>query len=86
MKIKNTRSRRAQTMMEYIIIVALIAVASIPVATILGNVFRDRVMHAADKIVNGDHAPKYRDRGDALIREGNQDSKVKKGMGDFYNE
>lgn len=73
-------------MMEYIIVVALIAVASIPVATLLGNVFRDRVMHAADKIVNGERRSAYRDRGAELIREGNQDSKIRKDMSDYYEE
>jgi len=45
------RNRKAQTMMEYVILVALLAVGSIPVLTTLGNVFRDRVLHAADKMV-----------------------------------
>ena len=68
-------------MLEYIIIIALLAVASIPVVKILGDVFRDRVMNAADKMVDEDGG--YTNQGPAIVREG-KEGKVRKSMSDFY--
>jgi hypothetical protein len=71
-------SKRGQTMMEYIILVALLAVASIPVAKILGDVFRDRVLRSADEIAGGGN---YASEGDRMVQEGK--GKVKRSMKDF---
>jgi len=68
-----------QTMMEYIIIVALLAVASIAVTTVLGNVFRDRVMHSADAMVG--HTGGYQDQGREAIQQGQ--NHIKRGMDNF---
>lgn len=70
---------RGQTMLEYIILVALLAVGSIPVAKILGDVFRDRVMVSADKIV-GDGV--YTSEGNSIVSQG--EGKVRRNMKDFY--
>jgi len=77
---KPRRKARGQSMMEYIILVALLAVGSIPVVTLLGNVFRDRVMNAADKMVNNKGG--YHSQGRTLVQEGK--SKVRKNMGNFH--
>jgi hypothetical protein len=65
-------------MMEYIILVALLAVASIPVAKILGDVFRDRVLKSADEIAGGGN---YQPEADRFVQEGQ--NKVKRSMKDF---
>ena len=72
--------KQGQTMMEYIIIIALIAAASIPVVSILGNVFRDRVQNAADAMINNEGG--YQSRGSEFVKQGQ--NRVKKNMGDFY--
>lgn len=71
---------KGQTMMEYIILVALLAVASIPVAKILGDVFRDRVLNAADAMV--DNKARVQDQGTQIVQGGQ--NKVKRSMSDFY--
>jgi hypothetical protein len=82
-KVSNlSQSRRGQTMMEYIILVALLAVASIPVAKLLGDVFRNHVMRSANAIVNGGSQERhYTDRGNAMLRQGER--KVERNMSDF---
>ncbi|MDB5038351.1 MAG: hypothetical protein JWQ35_1879 [Bacteriovoracaceae bacterium] len=69
---------RGQTMMEYIVLVALLAVASIPIAKILGDVFRDRVLKSADEIAGGGN---YDSSADTMVQEGKD--KVKRSMKDF---
>ncbi|MBN8555736.1 MAG: hypothetical protein J0L93_09855 [Deltaproteobacteria bacterium] len=80
MKIKPKHLNKGQTMMEYIILVALLAIASIPVAKVLGDVFRNHMMRSADAMVNG-RTRDYHDRGRELIREGA--NKVKRDMNNF---
>jgi len=77
---RRKKRNRGQTMMEYIVLVAIIAVASIPVLTLLGNVFRDRVMNAADKMVNNQGG--YHSEGSSMVQDGH--NKVKKNMGNFH--
>ena len=72
--------RRGQTMMEYITLVALIAVASIPIAKILGDVFRDRVLNAADAMI--DNKGQIQDQSTEIVR-GGQD-KVRRSMSNYY--
>ena len=69
---------RGQTMMEYIILVALLAVASIPIAKILGDVFRDRVLRAADEIAGGEN---YHPEANSMVQEGKD--KVRRSLKDF---
>lgn len=76
---KKFKNIKGQTMMEYIIIVALLAVASIPVAKILGDVFRDRVALAAREI-SGESG--YSSQSKGMIQDIN--SKIKRSMRDFY--
>ncbi len=75
---KKQSKHQGQTMMEYIVLVVLLAVASIPVTKILGDVFRDRVLESADKIA-GDES--YESQGENIVEEGNE--KVKRSMKDF---
>ena len=72
--------RRGQTMMEYIVLVALLGVASIPVLKILGDVFRDRVNMAANEIGG--------ESGNSKSKEILEDSgsKVHRSMKDFYRQ
>jgi type IV pilus assembly protein PilA len=70
---------QGQTMLEYIILVALLAVASIPVAKMLGDVFRDRVVKSADEIAGGGT---YSSDADSIVKDGK--SKVRRSMKDFY--
>ena len=72
------RPTRGQTMMEYIVLVALLAVASIPIAKILGDVFRDRVLHSADEIAGGGN---YSSESERMVQEGQE--KVRRSMKDF---
>jgi Flp pilus assembly pilin Flp len=74
------RTNQGQAMMEYIILVALLAVASIPVVTMLGDVFRDRATAAADKMV--DRKAGYHEQGVEIVRE--KQDQVRKSMSDFY--
>ena len=74
-----TTQRRGQAMLEYIILVALLAVASIPVAKILGDVFRDRVMLSADKIAGDGN---YSSEGAEIVTQGR--GKVRRSMKDFH--
>lgn len=69
---------KGQTMMEYIILVGLLAVASIPIAKILGDVFRDRVLRAADEIAGSEN---YQSGAGQMVQGGR--SKVKRTMKDF---
>ena len=80
MKTNTKNGKKGQTMMEYIILVALLAIASIPVAKILGNVFRNHMMRSADAMVNG-RTHDYHDRGREMIREGA--TKVNRDMNNF---
>ncbi len=74
------RHRKGQTMMEYIVLVALLGVASLPIIKILGDTFRDRVSMAAHEIggEDGDSAAK------TILKPAA--SKVKKSMRDFYHD
>ncbi len=71
--------RRGQTMMEYIVLVALLGVASIPIVKILGSTFRDRVNMAAHAIA-GESAPS--EAKDVLKQKGN----TRRSMSDFYHQ
>ncbi len=76
------QNQRGQTMMEYIILVAILAIASIPVAKVLGNVFRSKVMSAADAMVTGKEQNRtYNKRAQQYIR--NAEDKVERDMSNF---
>lgn len=75
---KTSVACKGQTMMEYIILVSLLAVASIPVAKILGDVFRDRLLKAADKVAGSDS---YSGEASKMVQDGRE--QVKKNMRDF---
>jgi len=80
-RIDKSQLSRGQTMMEYIILVALLAVASIPVVKVLGNVFRANILESADAIMGDTEFNKKSEIGDAV-----QNTKVKRSMSDFANE
>ena len=70
--------RRGQTMMEYVVLVALLGVASIPIIKTLGDVFRDRVNLAANEIAGESGSSKSTE-----ILDGS-DRRVRRSMKDFY--
>lgn len=73
--------KKGQAMMEYIILIALLAVASIPVVTTLGNIFRDRVMSSAESMT-GDEV--YRSQATQMGR--GAEKKVRRDMRSFYED
>ncbi len=66
--------------MEYIILVALLAVASIPVVKVLGDSFRSNVLQSADALVDG---TLYDD--DTSTQITNSTNKVRRSMNNFHN-
>jgi Flp pilus assembly pilin Flp len=79
MKKFNERKAKGQTMMEYIILVALLAVASIPIVRVLGNVFRSNLLESADALVDG---TQYRGEGAREVQ--GAANKVHRSMKNFH--
>lgn len=79
-KLSKNSKRKGQTMMEYIVLVALLAVASIPVVKVLGDTFRDRVLNAADAMVGG--AGGVKNEGGQIVKTGNKNKR--RDMTDFH--
>jgi len=65
-------------MVEYILLVALLAVASIPIIKVLGDVFRTNLLESADALVGGGN---YSGRGSAIV--GGSSGKVSRSMKNF---
>ncbi len=74
------KKKSGQTMMEYVVLVALLAVASMPIVKILGDVFRDRVLASAKRIAGEN----YQSQGGAIASPG--EGKVRRSMKDFHHE
>ena len=71
---------KGQTMMEYIILVALLGVASLPILKILGDTIRDRINMVANEI-GGQSASS---EAPSLLQ--NSKSKIRRSMKDYYHE
>ena len=76
------RNQRGQGMTEYIIIVALIAVAAIGAFRYFGQTARSQVAAAAQEVAGTDGAAMNKAAGDAAKKSSSQASKDK-GMADF---
>lgn len=74
------KNKKGQTMMEYIILVALLAVASIPIIRTLGNVFRSNILESADSLVSGS---KFSGDGEDMVDKASK--KVKRTMSNFHD-
>lgn len=83
MSYKLITKNRGQTMMEYIILVALLAVASIPIIKVLGNSFRANLLDSADALMGGSEYSKKSHLGDSIS---GAEKKVRREMSDFANE
>ena len=66
--------------MEYMVLVALLAVGSIPVVKILGDVFRDGILDSADALSGGGS---YSRDSKKMVREGKDH--VRKKMDNYGN-
>jgi len=73
------QGKSGQTMMEYMVLVALLAIASIPVIRVLGNVFRSNLLESADALVDGS---KYEGRGADEV--GKASGQVHRSMRNFH--
>lgn len=76
---KMKKQIKGQTMIEYIILVALLAALSIPIVTMLGNVFRDRMINVADEMVDGN--AHVENQGTQMVKDAQK--KVRRRINDF---
>lgn len=82
MNLPTFRNQRGQGMTEYIIIVALIAVAAIGAFRYFGQTARSQVAAAAQEVAGTDGSAMNKDAGEAAKKSSEQASKDK-GMADF---
>lgn len=82
MYLSKFRNQRGQGMTEYIIIVALIAVAAIGAFRYFGQTARSQVAAAAQEVAGTDGSAMNKAAGDAAKKSADQASKDK-GMADF---
>jgi Flp pilus assembly pilin Flp len=78
MTIKKQKNK-GQAMMEYIVLVALLAIASIPVIKILGNTFRSNALQSADALLGDGN---YNEQDDQWVKDGSD--KVQQDMRGFH--
>lgn len=84
-RIIGRRGQRGQGMTEYIIIVALIAIAAITVFSFFGKTVRNQVGGVASELAGKKAGPaiqKAQTAADNAIKEGDKD----KGMGEYKND
>lgn len=77
---KSKSKTRGQTLTEYLLLVCLLAVGSLPIITILSNVLRDRVEVAAKRI----GGQTRQSEADSILKS--SDKKVRRGMHDFWKQ
>jgi len=85
MKMNTRKNIRGQGMSEYLIIVALIAVAGIAVMGLFGNAARDQVAGLANELGGGLKIDTYTSTGAALVagQKAIADSKVETNLSNF---
>ena len=72
------KGKKGQTMVEYIIIVALIAIALIAVFSYFGGAVGNKVAGATEAIDSGDAASGARQKADELIQNAESGEVIKK--------
>lgn len=83
--IKSRRAQRGQGMTEYIIIVALIAIASITVVSMFGGTVRNQVAGMAQELSGQNAGDSITEaQGAADIAKG--DAQVERNLGSYNNE
>ena len=74
----NRKSRRGQTMVEYIIIVAVIALSLIALFSYFGGAIGNKVAGATEAIDSGEAASGARQKADDLIQNAETGEHIKK--------
>jgi pilus assembly protein Flp/PilA len=71
------QTQRGQTMLEYLLLVALIAVGSIGIVTILGDTLRVKIQNAANRLAGESESIDARQ----VVKD--SDGKVRRNIGNF---
>ena len=74
----NRKSRKGQTMVEYIIIVAVIALSLIALFSYFGGAIGNKVAGATEAIDSGEAASNARQKADDLIQNAESGETIKK--------
>lgn len=72
--------RKAQSLTEYLLLICLLTVASIPIVSILANVLRDRIEVSAQRIGGKAAEP----RAEGYLKNASQ--KVHRGLDNFWKQ
>lgn len=85
MKLSNIKKIRGQGMSEYLVIVALIAVAAIAVTALFGNVAKNQVAAIANEVSGSASAGSTAVRADAVLDAGSAvtDAQVQSNLSNF---
>jgi Flp pilus assembly pilin Flp len=71
------QTQRGQTMLEYLLLIALIAVGSIGIVTILGDTLRVKIQNAANRLAGESESIDARQ----VVKD--SDGKVRRNIGNF---
>jgi len=74
----NRKNKKGQTMVEYIIIIALIAISLIAVFSYFGGAVGNKVAGATEAIDNGEAASGARQKADDIIQNADSGETIKK--------
>ncbi len=75
--IQQLQSQRGQTMLEYLLLIALIAVGSIGIVTILGDTLRVKIQNAANRLAGESETMDARQ----IVKD--SEGKVRRNVGNF---
>lgn len=77
---RNQNQKRGQTMMEYVVMVALIAIASIPIIKVVGDVLRANLIETASALSGENAAQEDRK---SMVEGGKDD--VRRSLKNFHH-